>query len=149
MKTSKFLPPSYFFIYLLLAVILHFFLPIRQLVFSPGRYSGILLVIVGSWLAVWSENLFKKRNTTVNPFEKPKSLVKEGPYRLSRHPMYLGMTITLFGAAVILGSVSAFLFPPAFFITLEAGFIPPEEKAMEETFGEEYLSYKKRVRRWI
>ena len=149
MKQSKLLPPTYFFIYLLLTIGLHFIVPIMQLIYAPYRFIGILLLGIGIWLNMWADGLFKKKNTTVKPFEKSSALILEGPFRFSRHPMYLGMVIALLGVAIILGSLITFLVPIAFFITMQIVFIRHEEKALEQTFGQEYLDYKNRVRCWL
>ncbi len=149
MKQSKLLPPTYFFIYLLLIIGLHFIVPIMQLIYAPSRFIGILLLGIGIWLNMWADGLFKKKNTTVKPFEKSSALILEGPFRFSRHPMYLGMVIALLGVAIILGSLITFLMPIAFFITMQIVFIRHEEKALEQTFGQEYLDYKNRVRCWL
>ena len=149
MKTSKFLPPAYFKICLLLAIGLHFIFPIRHLIHSPFRYTGIVLIGIGIWLNIWSDLLFKSSKTTVKPFENSTALVTEGPFRLSRHPMYLGMTAILLGLAVILGSLITFLVPVAFVIAMEVMFIQYEEKHMNAVFGEEYVLYRNKVRRWL
>jgi protein-S-isoprenylcysteine O-methyltransferase Ste14 len=149
MKKENFLPPAYLISYLLLAIGLHFVLPIKQLIYVPYKYSGILLIGFGFLLNIWADGLFKKKKTTINPFEKSSTLVLEGPFRFSRHPMYLGMVIILLGEAIILGSLIAFFIPVAFFTIMKIVFIPYEEKAMEETFGREYLDYKNRVRCWL
>jgi len=149
MKKGDLEPPTYFLIYLVLTIGLHFILPLIQLIHTPYRYSGILLIGIGLWLNLWADGLFKKKNTTVKPSKKSSVLILEGPFRFSRHPMYLGMVIALLGVAIILGSLIAFLIPIAFFITMQIAFIPYEEKAMEETFGEQYLDYKNHVRCWL
>ncbi len=149
MKKENFLPPAYLMVYLLLAMILHFVLPIKQLIYAPYKYSGILLIGIEVWLNIWADGLFKKKKTTINPFEKSSTLVLEGPFRFSRHPMYVGMVIILLGEAIILGSLIVFLIPVAFFISMNKVFISYEEKAMKETFGQEYLNYKNRVRPWL
>jgi protein-S-isoprenylcysteine O-methyltransferase Ste14 len=149
MNKRKLEPPTYFLIYLLLTIGLHFILPIMQLIYAPYRFIGILLLGIGIWLNMWTDGLFKKKNTTVKPFEKSTALILEGPFRFSRHPMYLGMVIALLGVAIILGSLITFLVPIAFFITMQIVFIRHEEKALEQTFGQEYLDYKSRVRCWL
>ena len=149
MKQSKLLPPTYFFIFLLLTIGLHFILPLMQLIYAPYRFIGILLLGIGIWLNIWADGLFKRKNTTVKPFEKSSALILEGPFRFSRHPMYLGMVIALLGMAIILGSLITFLVPIAFFVSMQIVFIRHEEKALEQTFGREYLDYKKRVRSWL
>ena len=130
MKPSKLLPPTYFFIFSLLTIGLHFILPLMQLIYAPYRFIGILLLGIGIWLNMWADGLFKKKNTTVKPFEKSSALILEGPFRFSRHPMYLGMVIALLGVAIILGSLITFLAPIAFFLTMYMVFIRYEEKAI-------------------
>lgn len=107
------------------------------------------MVILGIWISVWADQIFKKRKTTVKPFEKSSFLVKEGPFKISRHPMYLGFVMILFGLAWGLGNLIVFLTPLAMFAIFETMFIPYEEKSMLETFGQEYMDYKSKVRRWM
>jgi protein-S-isoprenylcysteine O-methyltransferase Ste14 len=143
------MPPTYFLIYALLGLGLHFAVPLAKFIPFPYRLIGIALLGFGGWINVWTDNLFKKRNTTVKPYEKPSSLIADGPFRISRHPMYLGMAAALLGEAIILGSLIAFLAPVAFVVTMELLFIRHEEKAMQGTFGDQYSRYKRRVRRWL
>jgi len=70
---------------------LHFAFPIKKIVAFPYSLLGIPLIIVGGGLNVWADSLFKKHRTTVKPHESPTALVTSGPFRLSRHPMYLGI----------------------------------------------------------
>ena len=146
---NKILPPRYFIIFLLLTIGLHFILPIKKIIYIPYTYLGIILIIFGIVLNIWADALFKKIKTTVNPHEKPTSLETSGPFRISRHPMYLGMVAVLLGTAVFLGSLITFLFPIIFIILMEILFMPIEEKNLEKAFGTKYLDYKKKVRRWI
>ncbi len=149
MKKTKILPPTYFLTYIIAAIVLDFLLPYFKIIPIPYNFLGLPLIFVGMALAIWADRLFKKRKTTVKPFEKPSLFITEGPFRFSRHPMYLGFVLTLFGLAFGLGNIVAFLAPVAMFITFELLFIPQEEKSMEKTFGQEYLEYKKRVRQWL
>jgi len=149
MKKAKLLPPTYFIIYLSLAIGLHFVLPVTKLVHAPYNYIGILLIGVGIWLNIRADQLFKRRNTTVKPFEQSTCFIEEGPFAFSRHPMYLGMVVILVGVAVLLGNIVSLFAALGFFVTMDIAFVRHEEKALEETFGEEFLDYKKRVRRWL
>ena len=135
--------------FLLLSVGLHFLFPIGRIVHSPYTYAGIVFVVLGIVLNLWSDSLFKKARTTVKPYENPAELITSGPFRISRHPMYLGMVAILLGVAVLLGSIIAFWFPALFLLVMELMFIPLEEKKLEELFGESYLNYRKKARRWI
>ena len=148
MKT-KILPPTYFFIFLFLLVGFHFVIPIKKIIYFPYSIVGVVLIIIGIVLNIWADGLFKKSRTTVKPYDMPRSLEIAGPFRISRHPMYLGMVAVLLGTAILFGSLITFLFPLLFAILMEILFISSEEKNLEKTFGKKYLDYKKKVRRWI
>lgn len=149
MKKEKILPPTYFLIFLLLTVGSHFIIPKLRLIRTPYNYTGVLLIGIGIWLNIWADRSFKKNNTTVKPFEKSTYFIEEGPFLLSRNPMYLGMVVILIGVAVLLGSIMPFIVSVGFFGTMNLAFIRQEEKALEEIFGRKFLDYKKRVRRWL
>lgn len=134
---------------LFLLVSLHFIFPIKKIIYSPYTYLGWILIIFGIVINLQTDSLFKKKKTTVNPYEAPSSFETSGPFRISRHPMYLGMASVLLGAAVICGTLMTFAFPAAFVIMMEIMFIPAEEKNLVKKFGKKYLDYKKKVRRWI
>ena len=70
-------------------------------------------------------------------------------YKYSRNPIYLGMGIILFGGAMVLGTFSPFIVVVIFILVIERAFIVKEEIFLENIFGDEYLEYKKSVRRWI
>jgi protein-S-isoprenylcysteine O-methyltransferase Ste14 len=130
-------------------VILHYTLPLINIIEYPSNLIGFLFFVIGTVLNIWTDQLFKKVNTTVKPFEKPSTLILKGPFKISRNPMYLGMALLLVGAGFILGSITSFIGTILFIIAMEVRFIPTEEKFMFEQFGEEFEAYKKKVRRWL
>jgi protein-S-isoprenylcysteine O-methyltransferase Ste14 len=87
--------------------------------------------------------------TTVKPYENPSILITQGPFKISRHPMYLGMIVILSGMVIVLGSISTIIFPVIFVLMMEILFIPFEEKLLEKEFKNDYLFYKQKVRRWV
>lgn len=149
MKPKIFKLQSYFILYLLEAVVLHFIFPIVQLVHPPYIFIGIIPVVAGTVIHIWSDAIFKRRGTNAKPFEMPSELIMEGPFAYSRNPMYIGMVMSLLGLSMLLGSLAAFLAPITMFITLNIVFIPFEEIVLEKTFGRKYKAYKNRVRRWL
>jgi protein-S-isoprenylcysteine O-methyltransferase Ste14 len=146
---SRFQPPAYFVVFLVFSIGLHCVLPITRVVPSPYRYLGVILIGFGIFINLWTDYLLKKGRTTVKPYEDPTHFEIHGPFRISRHPMYLGMFTILLGTAIILGSLITFVFPFLFFILVEVMFIRFEEANLKHIFGKEYLNYKKQVRRWI
>jgi protein-S-isoprenylcysteine O-methyltransferase Ste14 len=94
---------------------------------------------------------FRKAKTTINPLkpENSSQIVNFGIYQKTRNPMYLGMTLLLFGWAIFLSNFLAFALIPLFVVYITQFQIKPEEKILTEIFGDEFLQYKKQVRRWI
>ena len=89
------------------------------------------------------------KNLPLKPGDALTALETSRPYRFTRNPMYLGMTLVLLGGSLGLGSLTAFVGPAAFWTVINSIFIPFEEKKLEGTFGPQYLDYKRSVRRWL
>jgi len=149
MKMKRIMPPTYFMVLLALSILLHFLFPLVRFSYSPYNYIGALLIIFGIFLNLKADAIFKKSRITVKPHLIPSSFEVSGPFKISRHPMYLGMFLILFGAALIMGSLTAFILSFVFIVLMEILFISKEERNMEKAFGKNYLAYKKKVRRWI
>jgi protein-S-isoprenylcysteine O-methyltransferase Ste14 len=146
---TRLTPLVYFLIAILLMPALHLLLPLGRLVAFPWRLLGMLPLMAGIILNLLADRSFKQHKTTVKPCEKPSALVTDGVFRLSRHPMYLGMVLILAGIAILLGSVTPWFILLALAALYEACFVGTEECMLEETFGAAYRAYKKQVRRWI
>jgi len=142
-------PPTVFYPLLILLVVAHLLLPVAIVIRPPYSYMGITPMAFGIAMNIWADQLFKRHGTPVKSHVRPTSLVTSGPFRISQHPMYLGMAAILFGMAVLLGSAMTFIFPLAFLAIIEIRFIPQEEGNMSERFGHRYEEYRNRVRRWI
>ena len=94
---------------------------------------------------------FRRARTTVNPMkpETTTSLVCSGIYRITRHPMYVGLLFVLVAWAVFLSSAWALLGPLAFVLYINQFQIAPEERVLSAMFGTSYSAYKSRVRQWL
>jgi protein-S-isoprenylcysteine O-methyltransferase Ste14 len=145
----KLLPPAYFLCTISLAVILHFSLPGRQILTSHWRLVGLAPLVIGVTLNLLADRAFKKHDTTVKPFEESTALVTDGVFGITRNPMYLGMVLILFGVSMLLGSAAPFAVVLILAALLDRVFIAPEEQKLQDTFGEQFRQYRKRVRRWI
>jgi len=110
---------------------------------------GLLIVAGGTGLCFYAAALFQARGTTRNPQGEATAFVVEVPYTFTRNPMYLGLTLILFGFAVFFASIAMLLAPIAFVIIIDRMVIPLEEQNMERLFGASYTDYKTRVRRWL
>ena len=145
----RIVPPIYFFASLLAMTALHLYVPITVVVPSPLNLAGTLFVVIGLALTLWAAGLFRVYRTPIRPFEQSTALVTAGVYRITRNPMYLGMVLVLLGVAALLGTVAAFLPIPLFVWQIQRKFVLPEEALLDSLFGQEYLGYKARVRRWL
>ena len=110
---------------------------------------GLFFIGFGFLLAFNSISKFLKAKTGVVPFSESTTLITEGFYKYTRNPMYDGMNSFLLGLLIILNNPLNFIFLVVFFFIVRNMFVIKEEVQMEETFGEEYLTYKGKVRRWL
>ncbi len=108
----------------------------------------VLLGISCDVLGLWA---FRRSNTTINPMKpgKTSALVTAGIYQVTRNPMYLGLALLLSAWAFYLAAFWPFLGPVVFILYINRFQIGPEERVMREKFGDEYVAYASRVRRWI
>jgi len=143
------LPPTYLFVSIVTMAALHLLLPLRKIILFPFNLLGVIPLAFGIAFNLIADRAFKKNKTTVKPFEKSAVLITGGVFRISRHPMYLGFVLILAGIAILMGSLRPYLVIVAFTVLMDKIFIRAEEVILEETFGEAWRKYKKRVRRWI
>lgn len=146
---NKIVPPYYFFSCIALEVILHLLVPIYKYNISHYQWIGLPIIVIGILVNLQAKGTVLKSKSTVIPFQKPRLLVRHGPFHYSRNPMYLGMLLVLIGESMLLGSLSAMIAPILFVIIITIKFIKPEEKILENVFEGDYKNYKKEVRRWI
>jgi len=114
-----------------------------------AKTGGLILLGLGFLVRLWATYHFYAHQMRVISLEPQSTLITSGPYRFSRNPLYLGGNVFIFcGAALLLGSPAALVFT-ALHLPLVDRFIRREERQLEATFGDEWRSYKARVRRWI
>ena len=107
-----------------------------------------LVLLFGAWNG-WSLWLFARRRTGLLPGQPTAEMIEEGPYRLSRNPLYVGLLVLYLGVALLLPSVWAIVLFPVAVALLLWGAILPEERFLHERFGAPYDAYRRRVRRWL
>jgi protein-S-isoprenylcysteine O-methyltransferase Ste14 len=142
-------PPLIFLTGLGLGFALEALLPGSEVPAAVRWVLGPALLLLGLALALSFVRVFERAGTAVEPWKPTTAIVTGGPYRFSRNPGYLGMALTYVGIALLAGA----LWPLATLVPTLAvvnwGVIVREERYLERLFGEEYLTYKARVRRWI
>lgn len=143
-------PPVYMLVFAGLMWLVDQYFPIYQWPINTNILSFVLIAM-GGYIDFSSLVKFIRAKTTINPMhpDYTKKLVTSGMYRVSRNPMYLGLLFLLSGWSLYLGSLSSFVVIPFFIFTITQMQIRPEEKILQQRFGQEYLDYKKRVPRWL
>jgi protein-S-isoprenylcysteine O-methyltransferase Ste14 len=113
------------------------------------RALGWPLVGGGIALAAWFVRTMRGADTTIRIDKPVSSLVQDGPFRYTRNPGYVALAMIYAGIAVRRNALWAILLLPLVLYVIERTVIEREERYLERTFGEEYLAYKARVRRWV
>lgn len=147
--TLRIHPPSLAGILLLAGLLLHSIGGRHHHVVHLQSLFGLLLVAGGVGISFYAAALFAGRDTTKNPYGQPSAFVSMMPYTFTRNPMYVGLTTILLGFAVFFGSPVMLAAPAVFIVVIDRMVIPQEEATMERLFGQQYLDYKRRVRRWL
>jgi len=146
---ERILPPRLFVAAIAFMVGLHFVEPGPILWGAPWIWLGGVPALVGLVVELRAHALFERAGTPINPFAAPRVLVTEGPFALSRNPLYLGMVLALAGLAILLGSTTPFILVVLFAVIVDRRYIVHEEAALEAAFGDAWRAYGARVRRWI
>lgn len=116
---------------------------------SVSIAAAALLGAVGLGLIVTALGLFFRRRTRPEPWRPATVLVANGPYRHTRNPMYLGLTLIGLALALAFTSVAAALLTLLAALVVDRTVIAREEAYLERRFGAAYREYRERVRRWL
>lgn len=144
----KIIPPVCLLISLVGIVMLFFLLPEFNYIVFPYNLAGIAPLFAGFLLVGKARDSFRKHNTT-HDFNTNTALITDGIFSKTRNPVYLGMTIFVLGFSLIFSNVLGLFIPLLLFIIINVIFIPYEERKLVETFSNEYLNYKSKVRMWL
>lgn len=144
-------PPAQFALTFLVGVGLDWLMPWRPawMAVAAAHWAGFALVVAGCSLAVAAAGRFVLQRTTLHPTGQPARLVVSGPHAWSRNPMYLSLTVVYVGLAFALGRVWPLVLVVLPWASMNWIVIPFEETRLHETFGQDYVDYRRRVRRWI
>ena len=142
-------PPLIYLGSLVFGLLLNRRFPVTLLPPKTARNFGWPLLGGGVLLMGWFEWAMRRAGTPANPYKPVSHVVTQGPFRYTRNPGYLAMATIYMGVAGLANALWAVLLLPVALIVVQRGVIEREERYLERKFGEEYLRYKGRVRRWI
>lgn len=142
-------PPFLYLGSLLAAVGLDWIFPAPLPEHGLGLPFAILLSVAGLALVATCFRRFKAAGTSVPTWMPTTALVIAGPYRFSRNPIYLALTLIYLGLGIGYGSLWPLVLLAPLLIVMRYGVIGREERYLEGKFGEAYRAYLSSVRRWI
>ena len=144
-------PPFIWLVGAILSILIHFFvihLPITAN-YRVCLVCGIALIVVAPTLALSALFAMLGAGTNIDPAKPALTIVRSGPFRLTRNPMYLVLCLLQIALGFFLNDWITLLFVIPLFFNLHFGVILREERYLEAKFGEEYLALKRSVRRWL
>ena len=117
---------------------------------GPIRFLGLPPILLGAVTYLWCawDFTFTGRGTPA-PIDPPKKLVVKGLYRYVRNPMYVGITLILFGEGLLFEAATLFLYAGFLLVCAHLFIVYYEEPTLRRLFGAPYESYCKSVARWI
>ena len=115
----------------------------------PAGWVGAALPALGIALAAWAVATMRRAGTRFETHQPTTRIVSAGPYRFTRNPIYAGMFLVLTGLAVGFDTLWLLVALAMFYLVIRYGVVAREEAYLERRFGDAYLGYKARVRRWV
>jgi protein-S-isoprenylcysteine O-methyltransferase Ste14 len=143
-------PPLIWAVGEVISVLVHIFvIQVPIMSYRASLVCGILLVILAPTLALSALVTMKKAGTNVDPAKPTLTIVRAGPFRFTRNPMYLALCLLQVALGFFLNDWITLLFVVPLALILHYGVILREERYLTAKFGEPYLELKRDVRRWL
>jgi protein-S-isoprenylcysteine O-methyltransferase Ste14 len=142
-------PPPIYLTSIVAGLALEFFWPLRLVPPGLSLPLGAAAIVVALALFVTAVRTFRAAGTPVPGNQPTSAIVRTGPYRYSRNPIYLAFSLLQLGIALCVNSVWLLLTLIPAVLLMSLVVIPREEAYLEARFPAEYLPYKKSVRRWF
>jgi protein-S-isoprenylcysteine O-methyltransferase Ste14 len=143
------MPPFVFLGGIIIGFIIDLIIPAPFFSEAYDLPAGLFTIALGIALMAWAVRTFNAAGTNVDVRQPSTTVVSDGPYGYSRNPIYVAMGLIVLGAAIWLNSLWILFSLVIILPTIEAGVIRREEGYLEKKFGQKYLDYKSKVRRWV
>lgn len=142
-------PPLIYAVALVAGLLMNRLRPIPFLPRPLARVLGLSAIAGGASILFSGLRAMRREGTNVDPYKPATAIVTGGPYRYTRNPLYVGLTLIYTGITALANALPAVLLLPAVLTVMRRGVIEREEAYLERKFGDEYLQYKNRTRRWL
>ena len=142
-------PPVIYVAALAIGFVLNYLWPLSPLSGSSRYVIGSVVPLVGGLIMPLVLRRFRRAGTTFDVRKPASALITEGPYRFSRNPSYVSLTLLYLGIGILLNNGWILILVAPVFLVMDLWVVRREERHLEAKFGEEYLRYKVAVRRWL
>src|SRR6266568_6103554 len=143
------LPPLVYGGAFIMGLLLHLVFPLHILATTLARGIGVVCILVSLPLAIATVRALSRAHTPVDPMKPTTALVTVGPFRYSRNPIYVALTLLYLGVAFLVNALWILLLVVPALVVLRYGVIAREEVYLTRKFGDAYRQYTARVRRWF
>lgn len=116
---------------------------------ASALWPGVVLIALGVGVAVWGARTLHVAGTNVSPYHPSTAVVDSGPFRFSRNPLYVGMTLTYTGLTLAFDTWWGFILLPLPLLVMHFWVIRREEHYLEGKFADSYRRYRENVRRYL
>lgn len=142
-------PPLLYGAAFIAVLVLRWFWPVPIFGHAVALWPGLALGVLGIGIAIWGRNTMHAAGTNVDPSLPTTAVVTSGPFRLSRNPLYLALTLLYFGLTLAFNTWWGIVVLFPLLIIMHFGVVLREERYLEQEFGDEYRRYKARVARYV
>ena len=143
------LPPLLYGSALVVVVVLRWFWPMPIVERSLVLSSGLALIVLAVAIAIWGRRTMHAAGTNINPLRPTTAVVTHGPFRFSRNPLYLSLTLLYLGITLTINTWWGIVVLIPLLIIMHRGVVLREERYLEQKFGETYRQYRSTVRRYF
>ena len=142
-------PPFIWLVNAVISVLVHLFIRLPIMSYRLCLVCGIVFIILAPTLALSALVTMKAAGTNVDPAKPALTIVRDGPFRFTRNPMYLALCLLQIALGLFLNDWITLMFVVPLALIFHYGVVLREERYLTAKFGEPYLQYKREVRRWI
>ena len=142
-------PPLLYGVSLVVVLVLDWFWPMPIVGRVVGIVVGLALVAFGVGIAIWGRRTMQAAGTNVDPHRPATVLVKNGPFRFSRNPLYMALVLLFLGLSLVVDTWWGIVLLFPVLIIMHWGVILREERYLDQKFGASYQEYRSKVRRYF
>lgn len=142
-------PPLLYGAAFVVVLVFRWFWPMPIFGQAVALWPGLVLVALGVGTAIWGRRTMQAAGTNINPALPATAIVTSGPFRFSRNPLYLVLTLLYLGLTLAFNTWWGIVVLVPLLLIMHRGVVLREERYLEQKFGESYRQYRSKVRRYL